>query len=161
MRRKDREVTDPDVILYILKKSKVLHLGLVDGNEPYIVPMNYGYTFEDGKLTFYVHSAPEGRKLDIIRKNPSCCAQLECDGALIESAIACKYGYSFYSLEGFGKALIVEDNREKIKALSLLMEEQTGRSFTFTEDMVSNVEVIRIECSDYSAKHRPLNKSGS
>ena len=59
--RREREVTDINEILSILDKAKVLHLGLVDGDEPYVVPMNYGYVMEDGKLTVYLHGAKVGR----------------------------------------------------------------------------------------------------
>lgn len=45
--RCERQIFDIDKILEILDKSKILHLGLVDGDEPYVVPMNYGYTYED------------------------------------------------------------------------------------------------------------------
>ena len=51
MRRKDREITDPEQIRAILGRARVLHLGLYDGEYPYVVPMHYGFTFEDGKLT--------------------------------------------------------------------------------------------------------------
>ena len=54
MTRREFEVTDNAVIEKILATSKVLHLGLVDEGMPYVVPMNYGYKTEDGKLTFYV-----------------------------------------------------------------------------------------------------------
>ena len=33
--KREREVTDMEEILSILDKAKVLHLGLVDGDEPY------------------------------------------------------------------------------------------------------------------------------
>ncbi len=154
MRRKDREVTDKDTIEYILEKCKVLHLGLTDEGNPYIVPMNFGYEYTDGKLTIYVHCALEGRKTDILKKNNSCCVQMECETKLIEGAVACKYGYSFYSLEGFGKAGIIDDPAEKIEALQLLMKHQTGKDFSFTADMVEQVKVIRIDCDYYTAKHR-------
>lgn len=154
MRRKDREVTDKDTIRYILEKSKVLHLGLSDNGFPYIVPMNYGFDFNDEKLSFFVHSALEGRKIEILEKNNNCCVQMECDGKLLENEIPCKYGYSFYSLEGFGTAVVVDDVSEKIKALKLIMKTQTGKDFDFSEDMVCSVHVIRIDCSTYSAKHR-------
>lgn len=42
MTRRERQVTDPEKILDILAKSKVAHLGLCDGEQPYVVPMNYG-----------------------------------------------------------------------------------------------------------------------
>ena len=79
MTRKEREVTDMNEIIKILDKCKILRLGLVDGDEPYIVPMNYGYTMEDGELTLYLHCAPVGRKLDIIRVNPKVFFEMDCD----------------------------------------------------------------------------------
>lgn len=113
MRRRDREVTELNEIIHILDSGKVLHLGLVDQGKPYIVPMNYGYAFEDGKLVFYVHGALKGRKLDIIRNNPDCCVQIECDVQLFKGKVACQYGCSYYSLDGFGTAKIVEVSQEK------------------------------------------------
>ena len=54
-------VTDPHQILHILDTGKVLHLGLAVNNEPYVVPMNYGYCLENGKLVLYLHSAVRGK----------------------------------------------------------------------------------------------------
>lgn len=155
MTRRELEVTDPQVIRGILDKSKILHLGLVDDGMPYIVPMNYGYVMEDGKPVIYLHGAAKGYKLDVIRKNPVCCFEMECEVAPFEGKIACQYGTSYYSLMGRGKAVIVEDAEEKIKAMSILMKTQTGKDFEFTERLVSVVSVIRIDVSDYTAKHRP------
>ena len=62
MRRKDREVTDIAVVEDILKRAAVVHLGMADGGKPYVVPMHYGYTFQDGVLILYVHGAHTGKK---------------------------------------------------------------------------------------------------
>ena len=127
MRRRDREVTELNEIIHILDSGKVLHLGLVDQGKPYIVPMNYGYVMENDKLVFYVHGALEGRKLDIIRNNSDCCVQIECDVQPFSGKVACQYGCSYYSFDGFGTAEIVEAPQEKIKAMSALMKIQTVR----------------------------------
>ena len=157
MRRRDREVTDPETVRHILDTARYLHLGLAEDGMPYVVPMNYGYIFDAGKLTFYVHgSLSEGRKLDVIRRFPACCVELECDTVPFEGKVACQYGYSYYSLMGFGTAHIVDDPQEKIRALTLLMKAQTGRDFEFNEKLVSIVSVVRINCDSFTAKHRPL-----
>lgn len=114
MRRRDREVTEHSEIMHILDSGKVLHLGLVDQGKPYIVPMNYGYVFEGEKLVFYLHGALEGRKLDIIRNNSDCCVQIECDVQSFSGKVACQYGCSYYSFDGFGTAKIVEAVRESV-----------------------------------------------
>ncbi|MBP3329999.1 MAG: pyridoxamine 5'-phosphate oxidase family protein [Clostridia bacterium] len=153
--RREREITDMNKILEILDKAKVLHLGLVDGDEPYVVPMNYGYTWENDKLTLYLHGARRGRKLDVIRANNKVFFEMECDIVPFEGEVACKYGITYASIMGRGKAEISEDPEEKMKALSVLMKTQTGKDFEFNEKLVSVVAVIKIEVSDFTTKHRP------
>lgn len=160
MTRREREVTDPKKILEILENSKVIHLGLVDDGMPYIVPMNYGYTMEEGKLTIYLHCAAKGYKLDVIRKNSVCCFEMDCEVVPFEGKIACQYGTTYSSIIGRGKAVIVEDVEEKIRAMSILMKTQTGKDFEFNDKLVSIVSVIRIDVSEYTAKHRPAPGTG-
>lgn len=156
--RREKLITDIDTVIEILEKSKVLHLGLVDGDEPYVVPMNYGYTMDDGKLTLWLHGATQGRKYDIIRKNSKVFFEMECDLQPFEGDVACKYGISYTSLMGRGTAVIVEDSQEKQDALTFLMKTQTGMDFEFNDKLASVVSIIRIDVIDYTAKHRPLPK---
>ena len=156
MTKRERQVTDPIEIRRILDTAKVLHLGLAVNNEPYVVPMNYGYTEEEGKLVLYLHSALKGKKLDMMGSNPNVFFELECDQMPFEGKLPCQYGLVYSSVMGRGKARIVEDVEEKMKALSILMKTQTGKDFTFDDKMVSIVSVIKINVSTYTAKHRPV-----
>ncbi len=155
MTRRERQVTDIDEIIKILDESKVVHLGMVDGDEPYVVPMNYGYIMEDGKLTIYLHGAKRGRKLDLIRKNPKVFFEMCCDIEPFEGEVACKYGITYASVMGRGIAEIVEDVEEKKFALSALMKTQTGKDFKFEDKMTTIVSIIKITTLEYTAKHRP------
>jgi len=65
MRRKEKEITDSAEIEQIIRKARVCRLGLVDDREPYVVPVCFGYE----KNAFYFHCAPEGRKIELIKKN--------------------------------------------------------------------------------------------
>lgn len=156
MTRRELEVKDRDEIIRILDKCKVLHLGLVDGDEPYVVAMNYGYTLEDEKLTLYLHAATAGYKLDLIRANPKVFFEMDCDVMPFEGKVACQYGTSYSSIMGRGRAEIVEDVEEKKQILSVFMKSQTGQDFTFQDKLVSIVSVIKIQVSEYTAKCRPL-----
>ncbi len=153
--RREREVTDINKILEILDKAKVVHLGLVDGDEAYVVPMNYGYTYENEKLTLYLHGARRGRKLDLMRANPKVFFEMDCDIVPFEGDVACKYGITYSSIMGKGIAEILEDPQEKMQALTHLMKTQTGKDFEFNEKLVSVVAVIKIKVSEFTAKHRP------
>lgn len=154
MRRKDREITDINEILELVAKTDVLHLGLFDGEYPYVVPLHYGYEYADGTLTFYMHGAREGHKLDLINANPNVCVELENDVELIPGDVACAYGSSFASVIGRGTASIVTDEEEKIKGLKLLMENQTGRAFEIDAGMAAAVAVIKVTTDNFTAKAR-------
>ena len=156
MTKRERQITDPAQIRAILDSAKVLHLGLTDGQMPYVVPMNYGYTMENGKPVFYLHSALRGKKLDMIRANPNVFFSLECGLTPFEGQVACQYGVAYSSVMGRGIARLVEDVEEKKQAMSILMKTQTGKDFTFEDRLVSIVAVIRIDVSEYTAKHRPI-----
>lgn len=156
MTKREREVTDPKEIRSILDTCKVLHLGLSDEGQPYVVPLNYGYVLENDTLIFYLHGATEGYKYDVIRKNPKVSFAMECDVIPFEGKVACQYGMSYRSLMGMGKAEIVTDVKEKQLGLSILMKSQTEKDFEFNEKLVSIVNIIKITVDNYSAKKRPL-----
>ena len=156
MTKRERQVTDPEQIRHILDTAKVLHLGLAVDNEPYVVPMNYGYTMEDGKLTLYLHSAVRGKKLDMIRANDRVFFEASCELTPFEGKVPCQYGLAYSSIMGRGRARIVEDVEEKKQAMTVLMKTQTGKDFSFEDRLVSIVAVIRVDVEEYTAKHRPV-----
>ena len=156
MTKRELQITDEGRIRQILDTAKVLHLGLCVNDEPYVVPMNYGYVMEDGKLVLYLHSAVQGKKLDMIRQNPKVFFELDCDRIPFEGEKPCQYGLSYASVMGRGMARIVEDVEEKKQAMSILMNTQTEKDFSFEDRLVSIVAVIRIDVAEYTAKHRPV-----
>lgn len=154
--RREREVTDLSEIREILDKSMIVHIGMIDDDEPYVVPMNYGYTLEDGVLCLYLHGATTGRKTDIIKKNPKVFFEMECDIVPFEGKYACQYGTTYASVMGLGIAEVLEDVEAKKDGMSKLMKTQTGKDFTFDDKMVSMVNVIRITAKEFTAKKRPM-----
>lgn len=159
MTRRERQVTDMGEIREILEKGKVVHIGMIDGDEPYVVPMNYGYTMdEDGKLSLYLHGATQGRKLDVLRQNPKVFFSIESDVEPFSGDVACRYGMAYRSLMGRGTAVFIEDPQGKIDAMIKLMKNQTGGDFTFDEKLVKVVSVLRIDVTEYTAKKREMPK---
>lgn len=157
MRRIDRVVTDDLQIRDIIERAKIVHVGMIDDERPYVVPMQYGATFAGGQLTLYLHCAQEGRKVDILKKNPRVFIELETDIALISGGeVPCKYGSAYASVMGDGTAVFVEDIKEKIFGLRLLMKTQTGRDFEISEQMTKSVAVLRIDIPCVAAKKRQL-----
>lgn len=156
MTRRELEITEITEILKIMDEAKVLHLGLADEGWPYVVPMNYGYEYTDGHMVLYLHGATKGYKFDVIAKNPQVSFALETDTQPFEGRVACQYGMAYKSVMGRGIATLVEDTKEKEKAMSVLMKHQTGKDFSFDEKLVSIVNVIRIDVRGFTAKERKL-----
>ena len=154
MRRKDREITDMNEIRAILERARVLHLGLNAEEEPYVVPMHYGFTLDDKGLTLYVHCAREGHKLELLRRDARVFVEIDTDEALVPGRTPCAWGARYACVMARGRAAVVEDEEEKAAALRLLMKTQTGAEHEITPAMAAAVCVLRIDAEAFSAKSR-------
>lgn len=153
MRRKDREVTDPERIEEIIRACDCCRIGLVEDGKAYIVPLSFGYRKDGPKRCFYFHGASEGRKLDMIRKNNVAGFELDTHYRLKEDEKACGYSCRFQSVIGSGWITIVEDRTEKVEGLNHIMEQYSGRSdWSFEERMVDLVTVLRLDIEELSCK---------
>ena len=149
MRRKEKEITDNPVIEDIIQKAEVCRIGMCDGDVPYVVPMNFGY--KDNCI--YVHSAQEGRKIDILRKNNKVCFEIDYGNEIKKTEKACNWSSRYRSIIGFGRAFIVEGFQEKKKGLDIIMEHYTGKpEHEYPDNAVNSVAVIRIDIESMTGK---------
>ena len=148
MRRKDKAIVELAEIEEILRKALVCRLGLTDGNRPYIVPLSFGFK----NNTLYFHSAPEGMKIEMLRKNSKVCFEFDLDHQLVADEEACKWGMKYRSVIGFGKASIIEDIREKREGLNAILEHYSGRTFDYPEAAVNGTLVIKVEIESMTGK---------
>ena len=156
MRRADRELKAIEDIIAVLNKNKVMRLAMTDGDMPYIVPLNYGFVYENGAVTVYFHCACEGRKLDILAKNNNVCFETDGGHELITGKTDCAYSFRYESVIGTGKCFPVTDEGEKLRALACLMKQQTGedREFSFAPDEVSHTCIYKIISENITGKAR-------
>ena len=155
MRRKDREITDREEIRAILERARVLHLGINGEERPYVVALHYGLEWKDGLPVFYIHSAREGRKLELLRRDGRAFVEIDTDEALVSGGeIPCQYGAAYASVMCQAQAEILPEGEEKRRALQILMKTQTGRDFAITPEMAKNVAVVRLRAETLSAKAR-------
>jgi nitroimidazol reductase NimA-like FMN-containing flavoprotein (pyridoxamine 5'-phosphate oxidase superfamily) len=154
MRRSDREVTDIEDKLGILRRCKTLRLALSEQNQPYIVPLNFGFEYADGILTLYMHGAREGKKVDILNRNKQVSFEMDGEHALIPGREPANYSFAYESIIGFGIAEILEKDDEKTRGLNLLMRRQTGedRDYVFPPEQLRNTLVFRVRVSSFTAK---------
>ena len=148
MRRTDKEIKDRAEIEEILRSGRVCHLGLIDDGLPYVVPLNYGY--RDGCL--YVHSAREGHKIDILRRNNVVSFSVYIDDCLVQSDVACNWGMSYRSVMGTGAASLMEGKEEKEQAQRIIMEHYAGPGYVFEAAKVDRVLIIKIQINNLTGK---------
>ena len=146
MRRFKQELPQAEVSR-ILTEGKVAVLA-VDGDEgyPYAVPVNYVYAGN----CIYFHCARQGHKLDALRRNAKCSA------CIIEKddIVAEEFTSYFRSVIAFGRAEIVGDEAETIRALRLLCEKYSPGIDPTTEiaKFLKAVCIVRIDIDRTTGK---------
>ncbi len=155
MRRKDREIADPEKIRQIVDGCTCCRLGLCDEGRAYIVPLDFGFVEREGHYTFYFHGAEEGRKIDLIRKTGWAAFEMDRGHELIAGASSHSCSARYQCVMGGGPVTLLEDREEKIEGLKALMLHDTGRDdWEFDSAVVDRTQVIRLEAEELTCKER-------
>ena len=148
MRNANQEIKDRSKIDEIIKNSITCRIGLVDGDKPYVVPMCFGY---DGN-SIYFHSATEGRKVNILKKNNNVCFEFEEVGEIEKAHAACSFGIKYKSVIGSGKAEILDNLEDKKKALNIIVSQYSNQKFELPDQAVKHTFVIKINIDEICGK---------
>ena len=148
MRRKEKEITDKAEIESIIKQSLVCRLALSDGGAPYMIPLCFGYA--QGVL--YFHSATEGKKLDILKRNHNVCFEFDTGIEVTTGKTACNWGVNYRSVIGFGQASFVEDVEQKRRALEIITAQYADKAYKLTDGAVKETFVFRVDIDSMTGK---------
>lgn len=148
MRRPEKRIKEFAQIEDIINQSAICRLAFSDNDIPYIVPMCFGFH----KRTLYFHSSPEGQKIDILKKNPHVCFEMDLDVEVMESEVACQWGMKYRSIVGSGKVEMIADPEEKRFALEQIMARYSDRSFAFSQKAVGRTFVFKVKIKKISGK---------
>ena len=148
IRRREKAVAGRAEIEAIIRKATVCRVGLSDGDQPYVVPLCFGY--RDNIL--YFHSAREGRKLDILRRNDKVCFEFDVGGEVVKSGDPCRWGMRYQSVIGFGRATFVEDAESKRRALEIIVNQYAAGAFSFPAEAIHTTAVIRVDIERMTGK---------
>lgn len=152
MRLREREINGIDEIEAIISRCDVCRIALADDNIPYIVTMNFGYRGGADKKLFF-HSAGDGRKIDMIRKNNHVCFEMDTDHDLKSGREACDFSMKYSSVVGWGDIFIVNDDEEKREALNSIMKHYTNLSeFIYKEDVFNKTTLLKLVIKTMTAK---------
>ena len=157
MRRKDREVTDHDEIMSMIDSCSIIRFGLADGDYPYIVPVNFSYKEDGGRLAFYIHGALAGRKYELLNKNGKC--SFEMDIPLGMECIEESHDVTerYMSVMGTAGVSFVPDDEKKSIIDSVIMARYPEtRNFRYNEAAISRTMIAKLTVESISAKaNRP------
>lgn len=148
MRRSEKAITEKQALESVIKRSAVCRLGLSDGRKPYVVPVCFGY---DGKA-LYIHGSLQGKKIDILQKNPNVCVEFDVDANVREKENACRWSMAYQSVIAFGRASFVETLPEKKAALDIIMGQYSEAAHAMDEHAVRKTAVIRIDITEMTGK---------
>ena len=158
MRRKDREISGRENIEPILQACRTCRLAMIADGAPYVIPLNFGYIWDDTGLTLYFHSGLKGKKIDALRADPRVCFELDTeDGLTGEGDLACRYSYAFSSIVGYGSIEFAQNNEEKRRGFDVIMQHQTGRGgWSYTDAALSVAEVFWVRADSFEASRKSL-----
>lgn len=149
MRKANQEINDPKTLEAILQKATIVRLAMVDNEMPYLLPFNFGYS----ENCIYIHSAPAGKKLEVLRQNPQVCFEVEDETATVEGDIACRWSTMYRSIIGYGKVVIVTGFDEKVKALDIIMQQHGApANMEFNPKEVDFIVVLKIKIDSMTGK---------
>lgn len=116
VRRKDREITNPQELRQVLKHTKYVTIALCMNNEPYLVSLSHGY--DEVKNCLYFHCAPEGKKLVYQKANDKVWGQ-----AVLDFGVTDECDYAYTSVHFSGKLSLISDLIEKHHAMEVLVRQ--------------------------------------
>ncbi len=149
MRKANQEITDLRVLEEILTQSVICRIAMIDNGLPYILPFNYGYSGN----CLYIHSAPEGKKIDLLRQNSTVCFEVEDKTEIIEDKVACKWGMLYRSIVGYGTVEIITAFEEKKRGLEIIMARHgfSGK-MDFEQKEVEFIVILKLSISSMTGK---------
>lgn len=152
MRRKDKSIAARVIIDKIIHKSLICHLACCLDEQPYVIPISFGY---DGKC-IYFHTAKAGKKNKIFLENPCVCLAFETDIKLIsDEEKACKWSFDFQSVIASGEIEEISDPALKNAGLNQIMRHYSGKDWEMPEREISKTKIWGVELKNITGKRSP------
>lgn len=154
MRKSNREITNFDEIIDIIKNTNTIRLGISDTPYPYVVPVSFGFDIKDDKLNFYFHGACAGKKVELINKNPNICVEGDIFHRYLDTtrSVTCLYE----SFIAYGKCTKLTDD-DAVYALKQILSHCNYANHYFSTEVLPILNVYKIEIDSITAKHRTKN----
>ena len=149
MLQPENEIQSRDEIDAVIRDCQVCRVAFADGDQPYLLPFSFGYDGEN----IYLHTARDGRKIDIIKCNQRVCFEFE-QGVELKPANGpgCNWDFRYRCVIGRGRIRELISPHEKNRALGILVTQYGGEAQQFPARSVDATRVWAIEIEAISGK---------
>ncbi|MNW50790.1 Pyridoxamine 5'-phosphate oxidase [compost metagenome] len=163
VRYKVREVLDRNKIESFLQQARIGYLGMVDGHQPYVVPLNFVWI--NGML--YFHGATGGRRNQVMDANSEVCFTVCEEYGTITDPVPAKTDTAYMSVMIFGQAEPIVDLDEATLMLQEMLNKYVPGYYNrpLSRQHVDKyrsavfggpVQVYRIDPHHITAKENPI-----
>ena len=153
-RTAQRGTYDRAVIDSILDEGVVCHVGFVQDEGPFVVPMSYARTGDE----LYFHGSPASRIMHVLTSGEPVCVEVTIVDGIVLGRSPVYHGMNYRSVVLFGRGREVTGDDEKVAALRAIMEHiAPGRWADVrapTEGEVAATIVAAVRTDEASAKIR-------
>lgn len=149
MRKAKLEIKDQYILEEILSGAVICRMAMMDGDRPYLLPFNYGYL----ERCIYIHSAPEGKKIDLLRLNPEVCFEVEDPVEITKGEKACNWSTRYRSVVGYGTVEILSDKSSKQQGLEVIMAQHGAPELIeFNQKNLDRMVILKLSITSLSGK---------
>lgn len=157
MRRRDREVTDFNTIVDIIDECDIIRIGIAEGHFPYIVPVNFAYTVEEGRICFYIHGAMAGKKYEMLKAVPYCSFEMDIPLGMDCIVEAKDVTMRYKSVMGKCQVEFLDDDAKQFAIDNIIMARyESTKNFDYNRNTVQRTAVAKLTVVDMSAKVNPI-----
>ena len=117
-RLKKRAAYDESTVHAILDEGFICHVGFTVESQPYVIPTVYA---RDGKC-LYLHGAMASRMLRTLASGIDVCVTVTLVDGLVLARSAFHHSINYRSVVALGKARLVDDAQERMRALHLITD---------------------------------------
>lgn len=154
VREPERASYDREAVYRILDEGFLCHVGFSVEGQPFVIPTSYG---RDG-ANLYIHGSAASRMLRQMKEGVSVCVTVTLLDGLVLARSIFNHSMNYRSVVILGKATLVDDPDEKLKALRTLSDHiLPGRWDQVRQPNEKELKATSVLCvpiEEYSAKVR-------
>ncbi len=150
----DRGAYDSETVFKILDEGLICHVGFSVDGQPYVIPTGFARV-ED---TLYIHGSAASRMLRTLAEGVQVCVTVTLLDGLVLARSAFHHSMNYRSVVMLGRATLVSDPDEKVKALEAFTEHIVRGRWNDvrlpTESELKATTVLALPLAEVSAKIR-------